>query len=147
MAAVREASLPEVEYVPWTGKDASGSPLGSSVDSWVDAAEGVIADITFVNDNVTYEIGYAIGAGKSLRLIRNETVISDDLKAIGLLNTVLGDSFKTRPDLVMLLQAKPAPRSTWHKQQKNKDQPLFILSPPKPTPFSTGLMSAVKKSM
>jgi hypothetical protein len=146
-AAAKEASFGEVEYVPWTGKDASGAPLGRSVDSWVDAAEGVIADITFVNDNVTYEIGYAIGVGKSLRLIRNETISSDDLKAIGLLNTVLRDPFKTRPNLVALLQSKPAPRSSWHKQQKNKDQPLFILSPPMPTPFSTGLISAVKKSM
>ena len=146
-AAAKEASFGEVEYVPWTAKDASGAPLGRSVDSWLDAAEGVIADITFVSDNVTYEIGYAIGAGKSLRLIRNETISPDDLKAIGLLNTVLRDPFKTRPNLVALLQSKPAPRSPWHEQQKNKDQPLFILSPPKPTPFSTGLMSAVKKSM
>ena len=72
--AASAASTVEVEYVPWTAQDGSGSPVDRAVDGWLDDAEALVADITYVNDNVTYEIGYAIGAGKDLRLIRNSSV-------------------------------------------------------------------------
>jgi nucleoside 2-deoxyribosyltransferase len=71
--AASNVSSPQVTYTPWATEDASASPVGKAVEAWIDDAEAVVADITFVNDNVTYEIGYAIGAQKDLRLIYNSS--------------------------------------------------------------------------
>ncbi|MGC1587177.1 MAG: hypothetical protein WA791_16010, partial [Rhodomicrobium sp.] len=77
------ASCPDLEYVVWLREDQSGSPLHRVVDGWIDDAEGFLADITFVNDNVTYEFGYAIGAGKNIRIIRNAGIDLSEVKQIG----------------------------------------------------------------
>ena len=145
--AAKAASTSEVEYTPWSTRDHSGSPIARTVDLWIDEAEAVIADLTYVNDNVTYEIGYAIGAGKPLRLIRNETVSSAELKAMGLLDTILRDSFRTQSDLERILRSKAAPQNAWHEQLPNSQQPIFVLSPPNPTTFYTNLFSSIKKTL
>lgn len=144
-SAALESTSALIEYRTWREKDASGAPLGGSVERWIADAEGMVADITFVNDNVTYEIGLAIGLGRPLRLIRNESIALDDLKAVGLLDTLLRDSFKTRNELVDVLTKSPAPANHWRPPHRNKEQPIFVLTPPTPTPFTTSLLSAVKK--
>jgi hypothetical protein len=108
-------------------------------------AEGLVADLTFINDNVTYELGYAIGAGKDIRLIRNASIGLDNLKQIGLFDTLLRDEFKTRQDLERILRGRAAPRNKWISGPTNDRQPIYVLSPPAPTEFNTRLFSAIKK--
>jgi hypothetical protein len=115
------------------------------VDGWLDDAEGLVAYLTFINDNVTYELGYAIGAGKDIRLIRNASVGLDDLKQIGLFDTLLRDEFRTHQDLEPILRGRAAPRNKWLSVPSNDRQPMYILSPPAPTEFNTKLFSAIKK--
>lgn len=144
-AAATAATTHDVTYRTWRQQDRSGAPLGDSVETWIDEAEAVVADVTFVNDNITYEIGYALGTRKRLRLIRNETVTIADLKSIGLLDTLLRDPFRTQDDLVRVLSNREAPINAWHLPERDRKQPIYVLSPPTPTPFSTALLSAVKK--
>jgi hypothetical protein len=139
------ASSPDVEYVPWTIQDASGSPVDRAVDGWLDDAEALVADITYINDNVTYEIGYAIGAAKNLRLIRNSSVEPAELKQIGLLDTLIRDEFRTRAELESLLHRHAAPQNRWAKLPGNSRQPLYALAPLAATAFATKLFSAIKK--
>ena len=107
----------------------------------------MVADLTYVNDNVTYELGYAIGRQKNLRLIRNHTVDVSDLKQIGLLDGLIRDQFRTRADLEGLLRGKAAPSNTWSKPSSNIRQPIYAVSPAAPTPFATKLFSARWKRM
>lgn len=143
--AVSAASTAEVEYVPWTAQDASGSPVDRAVDGWLDDAEALVADVTYVNDNVTYEIGYAIGAGKHLRLIRNRSVDPNELKQIGLLDTLIRDEFTTRKELETLMRGRAAPHNRWARAPGNSRQPTYVLAPPAATAFTTKLFSAIKK--
>ena len=122
------ASSADVNYRSWSRQDASGSPLGASVEAWIDEAEAVVADLTYVNDNVTYEIGYTIGARKALRLIRNSTIPTTEMKSIGLLDTLLRDEFRTQPDLEKLLRNRPAKANTFRLQPRNRNQTLFVLA-------------------
>jgi hypothetical protein len=143
--AVAGASTGEVEYVPWTAQDASGSPVDRAVDGCLDNAEALVADITYVNDNVTYEIGYAIGAEKDLRLIRNSSVDLIELKQIVLFDTLLRDEFRTRTELEGLLRGRAAPHNRWARLTGSTRQPIYVLAPPAATPFATKLFSAIKK--
>jgi hypothetical protein len=83
----------------WASNDGSGSVVGQMVENWIRDSEAIVADITYVNDNVTYEIGFGIGSQKNLRLIRNSSVDSQELRSIGLLDTLIHDNFKTKSDL------------------------------------------------
>lgn len=139
------ASCPDLEYVIWLREDQSGSPVHRAVDCWIDDAQGFLADITFVNDNVTYELGYAIGAGKNIRIIRNAGIDLAEVKQIGLFDTLLRDEFRTRTELESILRRRQAPRNNWLASTSNDRQPVYVLSPPAPTEFSTKLFSAVKK--
>ena len=120
-------------------------PVHRAVGRWLDDAQGLVADITIVNDNVTYEIGYAIGAGKDIRIIRNAAVDLSEVKQIGLFDTLLRDEFRTRTELESILRGRQAPRNKWLAAVANDRQPVYVLSPPAPTEFSTRLFSAVKK--
>lgn len=141
------ASTAESSFVSWVAKDNSGSPLGRTVEHWIEESDSIVADITYINDNVTYEIGYAIGQDKPVRLIRNDTVTPSDLRSIGLVDSLLYDKFRTQNDLERLLRSRSTPVIPWHPQSRNKDQPIFVLSPPKPTAFHTALFSAIKKGI
>ena len=143
--AAEAASSGDTTYVIWSRDDRSGTPVDRAVEGWLDDADGLVADLTFVNDNVTYEVGYAIGAGKAVRLIRNSSVKIDDLKSIGLLDTLLRDEFRTRGELEGILRNRGAGRNKWLAARRNDRQPIYALSPPAPTEFNTRLFSAIKK--
>ncbi len=143
--AAGNAATADVDYIVWSCEDQSGSPVDRAVDGWLDEAEGLVADVTFVNDNVTYEIGYSIGAGKDLRLIRNASVDLGDVKQIGLLDTLLRNEFRTRVELESILRGRVTPRNKWLKGPGNDRQPVYVLSPPAPTDFYTKLISGIKK--
>ena len=143
--AANDASGTKSQYLPWSNKDGSGVPVDRAVDGWLDDADGVVADVTYVNDNVTYEIGFTIGSQKDLRLIRNSSVPDKELSQIGLLNTIIRDEFKTRSDLVSILKKATPPKNKWPKSQKNLKQPIYVLAPPSATPFATKVFSSIKK--
>jgi hypothetical protein len=77
-----------VELVCWNMNDASGQPLDSTVYSWVENADSIVADISEPNHNVTYEVGLAIGMAKPLRLIRSQ---ASDRKTTRLSSTLFSD--------------------------------------------------------
>lgn len=135
-----------LKYLAWTEADGSGSPVKRSVESWIGHSTGVVADISIVNDNVTYEIGFAIGAGKDVRLIRHAGKDIREVKEIGLLDGVIYDNYQTRADLVTKLTKASARKSNWHPPVRNKEQPIYVVAPSKQTATVGWVFNAVKKS-
>lgn len=129
---------------PWSGLDTSGHPISRSVEGWIEDATSVVADISTVNANVTYEIGYAIGLKKPVRLIRSTHIDFNPIKAIGLLDTLGHDEYDFQSALQRILKKEPE-TSHWPDTKKNKDQPIFILQPPTASTWSLRATSAVKK--
>jgi hypothetical protein len=86
--AVRLANaLPlPVIYEPWQFNDVAGNPLVSPILEKIDDSPFVVADITYLNLNVVYEIGFAIGRCKRAFLIRHEGTDGDKniAKAVGI---------------------------------------------------------------
>ena len=77
--SVRKANarpLP-VRYEPWPFNDAVGTPVVSPILEKIDESPFVVGDITYLNLNVVYEIGFAIGRGKRVFLIRHESTTGD----------------------------------------------------------------------
>src|SRR5690554_1246682 len=88
---------------PWSLEDPSGHPVSNTVEHWIDKADGFVGDISRVNMNVTYEIGYALGLGLPLRLIRSTNSDFTKVQKIGLLDTLAHDSYDFQPKLRTIL--------------------------------------------
>lgn len=142
--ACKQASTADRSVTPWSALDTSGSPISRSVESWIEGADAFIADISIVNPNVTYELGFAIGLRKPTRIIRSTHFNFDPVKAIGLLDTLGYDGYNYDHVLVKVL-TKRDETNRWGDVTKNKDQPIFILQPPSPTDTTLRTTSAVKK--
>lgn len=143
-SAAATASTSSRKLLPWSDRDTSGFPIADSVESWIERAESFVADISTVNANVTYEIGFAIGLGKPVRLMRSTHLPLKPIRDIGLLDTLGHDEYGLEPSLVRVLR-KEDQTTPWPDVPKNRDQPLFVLQPNNPTDWSLRITSAVKK--
>jgi len=142
--ACHASSTPQRTVTPWSRLDTSGYSIAKSVESWIEDADAFVGDISTVNANVTYEIGYAIGLGKPIRLIRSSHINWSSVKAVGLLDTLGHDSYDLTLPLAAILKRADS-TSHWPRLDKNKEQPIFLLQPPEPTDTSLRTISAVKK--
>ncbi len=143
--AAEEASTGERKLVPWSTADTSGIPIAGSVETWIQRADSFVADISQVNDNVTYEVGFAIGLGKPVRLIRSEHIDFHPVKKIALLDTLGHDPYTLQHTLVRVLKKRDeSPR--WPEVPKNRNAPVFLLNPPKPNELSQRVTSGIKKT-
>jgi hypothetical protein len=61
--AVSQANAKPIptRYEPWEFNDIPGNPLISPIVEGIDESAFVVADITYLNPNVVYEIGFTIG--------------------------------------------------------------------------------------
>ncbi|MVA17678.1 hypothetical protein GOZ94_01795 [Agrobacterium vitis] len=139
----------EVSLTPWPQMDVFGDAIADQVRKNIEEADVLIGDITVSNLNVYYELGYAIGKGKSIAPVIN-VAYSDATKNIqtdGFFDTIgyqgyenadqLSDLFRTLPITNLVeLYAKPM----------NTTQPLYILDAVRKTDFRNAIVSAVKDS-
>lgn len=61
---VANGNSDRVRYESWVYSDIAGNPLISPIIDRIDESAFIIADITTLNLNVVYEIGFAIGRRK-----------------------------------------------------------------------------------
>ena len=131
---------------PWNRNDPSGFPIDKSVFSWVESADTFIADVSEPNDNVTYEIGLAIGMNKPVRLIRAGSKDRRLLTSIGLLHNIGHDKYDNKDTLALIL-GKPEPIAIWPRAKRNREQPVYFLQLPGLDNFSRKVSSHIKKTL
>lgn len=66
-----------IRFEPWEFNDIAGRTLISPIVEKIDMSPFVVADVTYLNLNVVYEIGFAIGRKKKVHLIRSSGVEGD----------------------------------------------------------------------
>jgi hypothetical protein len=101
----------KVRYEPWVYNDIAGNPLISPILDRIEESAFIIADITTLNLNVVYEIGFAIGKRKRAYLIRHHGTEGD--KAIaretGIFDTLGYHEYSDQDDLVRRLTSNIDP--------------------------------------
>jgi hypothetical protein len=77
-------------YVGWEQNDIAGRFLVDPILSKIQECSLLAADVTFINFNVVYEIGFAIGKQRRVILVRNSALSGDDavIKEVGLFDTL-----------------------------------------------------------
>ena len=144
--ACERAQTAERALEPWNRFDPSGSPIDKSVHAWIEGADSIVADVSEPNDNVTYEIGLALGLRKPLRLIRASNKDLKHLVSVGLLHNIGHDEYTNTLALVETLK-KPVPLTNWPRARRNREHPVYFLHLSTADDISRRVGSHIKKTM
>lgn len=109
----------------------------------------VAADVTTLNFNVLFEIGFALGLGQPVVPIRDTSYMlhKAEFEGLGLLDTIGYIDFRNAPQLAEEIMDRepfrpiPAPSAS-----PNRQQPLYVVKGPLDTDGQIRLMSLLKKS-
>lgn len=139
----------QLQWASWRDLHISGQIIFCGICKALRTTRVAIADVTTLNFNVLFEIGYALGLGLAVIPIRDATVIKDrkEFDELGILDTLGYADFQNAGDLAAKLpyaiqQAKAIPTQF----PLNSEQPLFFVRSHIHTEGVVKLMSALKKS-
>jgi hypothetical protein len=136
-------------YVGWEENDVAGQFLVSPILEKIDGASFLVADITRLNFNVAFEVGYAIGKQKRVILVRNSLIDSDFelFKELGIFDTLGHDSYANGRELAQIIashsDSTPLPLGTRHASGRPR---VFLLEPKGKDSYDIQLRAALKKS-
>ncbi|KEP69215.1 hypothetical protein DL1_04810 [Thioclava dalianensis] len=135
-------------YEPWEYNDIAGNNLLSPILEGIDASPFVVADITYLNPNVVYEIGFAIGRKKKVLLIRNSDYEGDRnlSKTVGIFDTIGYSSYRTEDDLRNKLTSHISIDALPFEITVNSKAPVYVMPSNEKSVASTHLISRVKKA-
>ncbi|MBN9091475.1 MAG: hypothetical protein J0J01_31535 [Reyranella sp.] len=133
----------------WAHDRGAGKPVASVVCSDIDSAEIFIADITLLNFNVAFEIGYAIGLRKRAIPIANSTLASDDelKKRVGVFDTLKRVEYENASELASKLRSVilEDALSIRFSSKLNAKAKVWVLQPPHYSEEISRIIAGVKK--
>lgn len=137
------------KYQSWEDLAIGGHIVFCKICNAIEAAKLVVANVTTLNFNVLFELGYAIGMQKPVLPIRDTTITTDRklFDKIGIFDTLGYNDFTNSTELVSLvgksdsfyppIQTQPDP---------NRDQPIYYLRAPVQTDGGIKIESCLNKS-
>lgn len=139
---------PSVDIKTWRQNDIVGLDLVRPIIEAIEESAYVVADISSLNSNVVYEIGYAIGAGKRVILVRHvdSKVTSQELNRVGIFDTLGYDTYSTAAEFAAKITADHSKRKLEINFDANKGQPLYVVGCARPNDTSHRIASRIKKS-
>jgi hypothetical protein len=142
------SSRNSVYFETWQGNDVPGIPLVTPILEKIENSAFVVADITYLNLNVVYEIGFAIGRQKRAFLIRHKDIPGDKAlaRAAGIFDTLGYFEFSSSEELEHRLAAEVAVTPLVFSRALDQKAPVFIVEPPTHRESSTIMTSRIKKA-
>ena len=134
---------------PWESLTVAGFRLDDLIREKILEADLLLADVTFANQNVYYEMGFAISSGISVLPTINITIdkATSRLQSIGLLDNIGWLTYSNAEDLAR--QFDEWEGLSWmsnYKLRRNYVQPLFVLDTVAKTDFRNHIFHAVDNS-
>lgn len=133
----------------WEENDIAGRFIAQPILQQIDTADLLVADITRLNFNVVFEIGYAIGRQKRVVLVRNKALTTSDLlvREIGLFDTLGYVEYSQTGELASILSgvsgAGAIPIGT---DEISRGSPAYVLMPRVKTDAEVRVISRLKKA-
>lgn len=137
-----------LRYTPWEFNDIAGNPLISPILDGIDSSKFVVADITYLNSNVVYEIGFAIGRSRRCFLIRHSKTEGDKRVAreVGIFDTLGYDTYDDADGLAGSLTAYVDPKPLAFSSALDRLAPVYVVEPPAKGGVTTVMTSRLKKA-
>jgi len=150
LEAVRHANARSstVRYEPWEYNDISGQPLISPILERIEESSFIVADITYLNLNVVYEIGFSIGSRKRAFLIRHANISGDReiARQAGIFDTLGYFEYSDLPTLSHRLTSHIDLTSIPFTADINIRAPVYVVEPPEKDEAATLMVSRLKKA-
>ena len=136
------------KFKGWPENDIAGLPLTGPIFHGIEEARYLVADITHLNFNVTYEIGYAIGAEKRAFLVRNRSFIGDsqEILKIGIFDTLGYVEYENSKELGEILNSDVDETPLTKSYKLNRKAPIYLLETPHRSDALGRIISKVKKA-
>ena len=137
-----------VRYETWVYNDIPGNPLISPILDRIEESAFIIADITTLNLNVVYEIGFAIGSRRRAYLIRHESATGDKVVAreAGIFDTLGYHEYSDHDDLVRRLTSNIDPEPLQFSIELDHRAPVYLVEPPAKGLAVTAMIARLKKA-
>ena len=135
-------------FETWEEIDIPGRFIAECVLESIDSKSCLIADISSLNFNVTYEIGYAIGKQKRLILVRYAPLKKDEqkLKELGIFDTIGYTEYQNSEELANILLDISNTKPLKTNFELNRKAPLYLIEAKYKDDWVTRLISDVKKA-
>lgn len=148
VAKANRMSGKRLRYAPWEFNDIAGNPLISPILEGIDSSKFVVADITYLNQNVVYEIGYAIGKSRRCFLIRNSQIEGDKRVAreVGIFDTLGYETYTDADALAASLTAYVEPKPLSFSTALDRLAPVYVVESPIKGGVNTVMTSRLKKA-
>jgi hypothetical protein len=147
--SVLQTTRPSWTITPWEANEIAGYCLTDPILESIQTADLLIADVTQLNFNVTYEIGYAIGLRKRAFLIKNKSIIDDKklVLDVGIFDTLGFVEYENSEDLANVIKninsIEPIPLGD---SPLDKQAPVYIVTPREKGEAEIRIISRVKKA-
>lgn len=135
-------------FETWEEMDVPGRFIASEVLQKIDSAEALVADISRLNFNVTYEIGYGIGRGKRILLVKNLAVQSQTptIQEVGIFDTLGYKDYARANDLISFFCSLKDLRPIHVAGKRNEKSPIYLVQPKTKTDYDGLIVAGIKKS-
>jgi hypothetical protein len=143
------ARVPAIEWNSWKNLHTAGMTIFCEICKGMRASTTIIADVTTLNFNLLFEIGFAVGLGLPVIPIRDTSYIADTrlFSALGALDSLGYEDFTNSDDLANNLpQRLPGDVQSDPPTRLYNETPLYVLKGPINTEGVVQLMSTLKKS-
>ena len=138
------------DFQTWEENDVAGRFLISPILENIRKSTVLVADVTNLNFNVSFEIGYAIGVKRRVVIVRRSDVRGDaDLHpTLGIFDTLGYQSYTSGKDLAQAIATALQDRQPLFVENRHSSgRPrLFLLEAAQKASYDISLISAIKKS-
>ncbi len=147
-SAIKHLNTNTPEYLSWKELNSYGSFIRNNVLNAIDTCEVLIADISVLNFNVTFEIGYAIGKGKKICLVKNASIEEQEteIREIGIFDTIGYHKYSNSEELYKFLIAVDPNVILTDPVKINHKAPVYVLEQKFKTDFANRITARIKKA-
>lgn len=141
-----DKSLPAFSH--WEENDIAGRFLAAPILTKIDEGAFLVADITSLNFNVVFEIGYAIGREKRVILIQNSALLGsgDLIRQVGIFDTLGYTQYASSGDLAKILRGISDPTPLPIRNDVIASAPVYLVLPRLKTDVEVRIVSRLKKA-
>lgn len=148
--AVEQLRLYQMDksWVTWKDFGVSGQIIYCRICQAMRFTNLVVADISTLNFNLMFEIGYALGLGKAVLPIRDSSYAKDKsaFGELGIFDTLGYADFQNSSQLVEKVITHSAFSPVAHPPAINKQQPIYLVKSKFENEGQIKLLSALKKA-
>ncbi len=142
-------SKPNHKWLSWKELQVAGQIIFCEICRAIRAANAVVADVSTLNFNVLFELGYGFGLRKPLLLLRDTTYSRDSqqLDELGFLDTLGYEAYTNSAEIQNILLTKTVrPLELRVPEPGRTEKPLYVVFPPIRPEGVLRLQSALARS-